>query len=345
MDIEFHYYQSYLIAVKSGFSPADAQLFAYASQHVDDNDMIFEINKDGPDYFSNYISQTMNILKPKSKLMRIYPIFHFIPGDPLADPARRKDGRMQLLNTTPGSENAHAIFDQAALSGDLYRLGIAAHSFVDTWAHQNFTGYFDDFNAMKGVLEQAMPNIGHADAKHNPDWPGLVWKDPRLVREHERIDNRARFLDAAVALHQKLSPIARPGIKENILAKEAEKLRNDLFQIMFERDPNDKLKATRIERCIHLAQTNEYGAESLTPYNPDLWFEEAVNENVRGLRDRDEANHFALKVFADEYTWKDVATYRNRHWYRFQQAVIGYQNETKAILDERVFGRMELESL
>lgn len=345
MDIEFHYYQSYLIAVKSGFSPADAQIFAYASQHVDDNDMIFEIDKDGSDYFSNYISQTMNILKPKSKLMRIYPIFHFIPGDPLADPARRKDGRMQLLNTTPGSLNAHAIFDQAAASGDLYRLGIAAHGFVDTWAHQNFTGYYDDFNAMKGVLEQATPNIGHADAKHNPDWPGLVWKDLRLVREHERIDNRERFLDAAAALHQKLSQVARPGIKNQVLAKEAERLRNDLLQIMFERDPNDKLKAVRIERCIHLAQKRDYGSATLPVYNADVWFEEAVNENVRGLRDRDESNHFGLKIFADEYTWKDTKTYRDRHWYRFQQAVIRHQEEAKALLDERVFGRMELESL
>lgn len=345
MDIEFHYYQSYLIAIKSGFTPADACIFAYASQHVDDNDIIFEINKDNSDYFSNYISQTMNILKPKSKLLRIYPIFHFIPGDPMVDPARRKDGRMQLLNTTPGSDNAHMIFDKAAVSGDLYRIGIAAHGFVDTWAHQNFTGYFDDFNAMKGVLEQATPNIGHADAQHNPDWPGLVWKDLRLVSEHERIDNRSRFLNAAVALHKKLSAIARPGIGNDIVAQEGKELRNNLSQVMFERDPNNHLKTARIERCLDLAQQISYGAEELPDYDADLWFEEVVIENVRGLRDRNESNHFGLKVFADEYTWKDTATYRDKHWYRFQQAVIRHQDETKEILDERVFGRMELESL
>ncbi len=345
MDTEFHYYQSYLIAVKSGFAPADARIFAYASQHVDDNDMIFEINKDDPDYFKNYISQTMNILKPKSKLLRIYPIFHFIPGDPLSDPARRKDGRMQRLNTTPDSANANAIFDRAAASGDLYRLGIAAHGYVDTWAHQNFTGYFDDFNAMKGVLEQATPDIGHADAKHNPDWPGLVWKDLRLVQEHERVDNRARFLDAAVALHKKLSRIARPGVKAKTLTREAEALRNDLFEIMFERDPNNKLSEVRTARCLELAETSGYGDATLPRYDADLWFEAVVNENVKGLRDRDESNHFGLKVFADEYTWKERATYRDSHWYRFQLAVRQHQQEAMELLDEKVFALMELESL
>jgi hypothetical protein len=30
--------------------------------------------------YKNYISQTMDITKPKEELLRIYPFFHFFPG-------------------------------------------------------------------------------------------------------------------------------------------------------------------------------------------------------------------------------------------------------------------------
>ncbi len=173
MDIEFHYYQT-LIAKRAGFGLNEAYKIAYASQYVDDNDIIFEINKDDAHYYKNYISQTINILKPK--LLQIYPFFHFIPGNYDDLHARRKDGKMHLLNTTPNSSNAHAIFD----------------------------------NAMKGVLEKALPDIRHADAKHSPDLPGLIWKDERLISAHSRVNNRQRFLEAANQLFHKLCDLAQP---------------------------------------------------------------------------------------------------------------------------------------
>ena len=174
MDIEFHYYMTYLTAARAGFAPPDAEIIAYSSQYVDENIHVLHIDRGKPTAYHNYITQTLNILKPKHELMRIYPIFHFIPGDPSAPTAQRKDGRQHPLNTTPNSENANLIFDDALQSRNLYRIGIAAHSYMDTWAHQNFVGYYDSFNAMQGILNKTLPNIGHADAKHNPDWPALV---------------------------------------------------------------------------------------------------------------------------------------------------------------------------
>jgi hypothetical protein len=60
--------------------------------------------------------------------------------------------------------------DAALETNNLYQIGVATHSYVDTWAHQNFIGYYNEFNSMAGVLEKMAPNIGHADASHNPDW-------------------------------------------------------------------------------------------------------------------------------------------------------------------------------
>jgi hypothetical protein len=73
MNKEFHYQITHLIATRSGFPPADADIIAISSQYVDDNSMIFKIDKDKPTAYSNYISQTMNILKPKAKLFRNKP--------------------------------------------------------------------------------------------------------------------------------------------------------------------------------------------------------------------------------------------------------------------------------
>ncbi len=344
MDIEFHYYQTYLIAKRAGFGLKEAHTLAYASQYVDDNDTVFEINKDDAHYYKNYISQTMNVLKPKLKLLRIYPVFHFIPGNYDDFHARRKDGKMHLLNTTPNNSNAHAIFDDAIATGDLYRIAIATHAFVDSWAHQNFIGYYDDFNAMKGVLEHALPNIGHADAKHSPDLPGLVWEDERLISSHSRIDNRQRFLEAANRLFHKLSEFAQPDMTTEQRLAEAQALENDLFGVMEERDPNNAFSTVRIERCIELSNRAEYGGSALIEFDKEAWMDSVVNEKVRGLRDRSEANHLGIKVFEDEYSWKDVSTYKESDWYRFQEAIKKHQETVLDILQESVFSKMELES-
>ena len=84
MNNEFHYYITYLIAARAGLSPGEAFTVAYSSQYVDDNDMVFEIWNQQGETYANYISQTLNILRPKMELFRIYPIFHFIPGEPKA---------------------------------------------------------------------------------------------------------------------------------------------------------------------------------------------------------------------------------------------------------------------
>jgi len=144
MDIEFHYHITGIVANRAGFSKKDATLIAHSSQLVDDNDSLLTVRDKANDSdYEIYISQTMNILKPKFELMRIYPIFHFLPGNPAAPSARRPDGKMHILTTTPDNELAKKVFTTAreeTAEFRLHRLGVAAHSFADTWAHQNFVG-------------------------------------------------------------------------------------------------------------------------------------------------------------------------------------------------------------
>ena len=201
---------------------------------TDDNTVRFEVDEGKASSYRNYITQTVNILKPKRKLLRIYPIFHFIPGDPRSKTAFREDGMMHWLNTTPGSKNANKFLDAAMQADDLYRIGIATHAFADSWAHQNFVGYFSSFNSLGGPLDKAIPNIGHAEAGHNPDHPTLVWTDKRLFQKRKgagsrkdsrRVDNKERFLDAAESLLRKLMKYVDPRVRKPRLDAEAAALR------------------------------------------------------------------------------------------------------------------------
>jgi hypothetical protein len=339
MNTEFHYHIIWLIAARAGLPPEDAQIVAYSSQHTDDNDIIFEIDKDLPTAYGNYISQTMNILKPKHKLLRIYPLFHFIPGDPTTSSAWRKDGGMHWLNTTPDSENANRVMDVALASGNLYRIGIACHSYADTWAHQNFTGYYNEFNSMTGPLSIAIPNIGHAEAGHDPDWMALVWEDTRLI--YERIDNKVRFLKAAACMLRKFTKYVDPKITNEELRKRETTLKDDLDRCIGGQDQTNAHEDRRIDRYRELARTPEYGGMELESYDAHRWMDEAV----RGLRDRSDWVLARLDPFTDLYTWKDRENYKQTHWHRFQEAVKQHQNQTWQILVDRNFQGLELPEL
>lgn len=343
MDIEFHYHMTYLIAARAGLGPAEALTLAHSCQFVDDNDMVFEIHKDQAEFFKNYISQTMNILNPKPKLFRIYPVFHFVPGDPQAPAACRRDGRMHWLNTTPGGPNASRLLDEALTTGNLYRIGIACHAYADTWAHQNFVGYYDEFNSMTGLLEAATPNIGHADARHDPDWPALVWKDRRLLGDAGRADNTERFLSASRHLFRKLRKFADATCSDAALQQEEDSLANDIRMAIGDRDPANAYRNARLARYKGLAQTGAYGAAPPLNYDDCAWMEAAVQENVRGLRDRSDTRWARWDPFTDVYTWKDPQTYQDTHWYKFQMAVKDHQGVAIEILNESLRPKMELE--
>jgi hypothetical protein len=342
MNIEFHYYMTYLIAAHAGFSANESEIIAYASQYVDENTRILHIDVDKPTHYTNYITQTRNILKPKNELMRIYPIFHFIPGDPMAVSAYRKDGKFHRLNTTPNSENANLIFDSALHSGNLYRIGIATHSYVDTWAHQNFVGYYDDFNAMTGVLSKALPNIGHADAKHNPDEPALIWRDCRLIRAHEQVDNRARFLEAASHLFYKFRLLVDPSCSQTRLTQDTQVLKQTLDTAIGASDPSNEHVQDRIHRYIALSQTTPFGQQTMPTFDAKRWFNQALTHQVRGVSD-DYKLLSKVDPLKDQYAW--LPDYTSSHWYQFQEAAKSQQKSAWGILKERVFSTLELENL
>jgi hypothetical protein len=316
MDIEFHYWITGIIAHAAGFTEDEAKIIAYCSQYVDDNDVSMKIkDKTSKKEYVNFISQTMNILKPKPELMRIYPIFHFVPGDPVAPSAKRRDGKMHLFNATPNNEFANELLHDAFTSEEkfrLYRIGVATHAFADTWAHQNFTGWHDNFNVLGANL---IPNIGHADALHKPDWVGLRWTDKRLVEGE--INNNHRFLSAAEAIFLHYCDYLS---SEGRYGEEGRPRWDDLQQKLVEAmgpvwggDENSG-REERIARYGKLAPW-------LSAFDEMDWFNEAIETDVRGFRDAHDGLLSHLTIFKDVHYWRTDVDPTTTHWRRFQTAV------------------------
>ncbi len=337
MDIEYHFYITYIIALRAGFDKNKAYKIAYSSQYTDDNDVEqLTINKGKPDAYEVYISQTMNIFKPREERLRIYPIFHFFPGTPeetLKLSLRRCDGKLHLLNTTPCNSNALKLINATLKSNNPYRIGIATHTFVDTYAHQSFVGFKDEFNGMKGILNKLIPDIGHADARYAPDWPALKWQDERLISKDKDINNKDRFLEASGKLFELYRRHLTPGCPKQKLEKDKKTLLRDIDRAIGEYDKKNKKKNRRINRYLNLI-----GDNLVEDYNERSWFKVAVKKQRKdsgsGSRRR---RHFKW-----DYIWQD--NYVRSDWYKFQQAVKAHQKKAKEIL-KPVFEQTEVAKL
>ena len=331
MDTEFHYYMTGIIAKAAGFSKDEAKIIATASEYVDENDVCLSIEDRSNNVpYQNYISQTMNILKPKQKLMRIYPVFHFVPGEPMSESACRCDGKMHLLNTTPDNEIANKMFDLAFTSSEdtrLYRIGIATHAYADTWAHQNFVGWYDFFN---DIALDVKPDIGHANAEHHPDWPAHRWEDPRLVQDE--IDNTERFLAAAKEIYLKYQHYnEQKGSKANDTWETVSGQLIQAIGVSFSGSRN-YYHEDRLKRYRELAPW-------LGVFDESDWFKEAIDTKVRGLKDSESGLLSMFTMLRDKLYWKEETDKEKTHWYRFQEAVKEHQGKAMEDLDQ-LFARM-----
>ena len=338
MNDEFHYYITYLVAARAGYAPTEAATVAHACQLVDDNNQKYCVAVGTAQAYTNYYSQTMDILKPLAYRQRIYSVFHFLPGDPLEAGARRRDGKMHWLVATPGGSLAQTLLDGAISSKDLYRLGIACHAYADTWAHQNFVGYKDGFNSMRGMLEEIIPDIGHADAKHAPDWPAAQWTDGRNLSS-PAVDNKGRFLSAADAIFAAISPQRRPPAT----GEGTKTLRDDLDWAIGERDDSNTLRDARVGRYKMLAMRPEYGATAIPDYSPKAWFGEAVRDALPFLPPRVPTPMGSVALFPKRYGWRDAQNYRQKHWFKFQEAVKAHQAATMEQMQLAIGDKMFLE--
>ncbi len=232
MQKDFHYYLIRALAEHAGFTAAEAQVIAYASQYVDDAvehkqllieglppieyprlkaDTLFDpvcTAHRGIQYFLGF---------QKDVQRKIYIPFHFLPSHPYGGA-----GKYSYV-TEPDSPLAQSLLLSAIESvrsersdRALIRFGIALHSYADTFAHQGFSGRhsprdndiggiaiwkkntYESIPLATRIKGNIFPDIGHAEALDYPDIPYLRWrfeyahKDGAVDRHNQKI-----FMEAA----------------------------------------------------------------------------------------------------------------------------------------------------
>ena len=198
MNIDFHYFVTYLMFTGLGYTPEDSGLIANAAQYVDDNTMRVVIDKGRPTEYRTVSTFSIDLAEKPATRHLTYA-FHFSPsdpfeGDPLDDPFRRKDGKSQSTITTPGNKFAAEMVREAFATGSLYEFGIALHTYQDTFAHGGFCGHDSGLNAVTvpGCSKyHHLSTMGHAQAGHTTDLV-VNWRDDRFV--HGNINNHERHL-------------------------------------------------------------------------------------------------------------------------------------------------------
>lgn len=236
MEIDFHFSVTYVVSRIAGLDHEKAQVVATCSQYVDDTVNTGVLNfKTGESYYR--ISTAHDTLDYHLALpveeRKIWIPFHFLPGNKAT--GRHKREYFNRIVCRPNSEIAQAMNRNCILKCErpfaFHQLGITAHVFIDTWAHQGFAGINHPINIVTDIklinpmnkktffkvlkragLKAALVHIfqplagnllgiwfpmGHGAALHYPDHPFRQWSYRNGHGEIIHRDNAKDFLEAA----------------------------------------------------------------------------------------------------------------------------------------------------
>ena len=204
MNAEFHYYTVYYLALESGFTDDDARIVAYSSQYLDNAIVSYSVETDRGVH-ETLVTHHFGFWD-RSQEWEVWIPFHFFPAGEI-NASTRADRRTNPLSVVPNSPSAKEMLVGALKSRNLYRVGIALHTYADTWAHQNFTGRNEEWNRLDG--SSPIPPIGHAQARRDPDMLDAKWSDGRLAGTASSVNNRHRFMEAAGRVYRYLATYNR----------------------------------------------------------------------------------------------------------------------------------------
>jgi len=219
MQQDIHYYGIGFIARAAGFPKKSSLKVAYASQYVDDSteSVAIRIGEGtfdtvrtahlGPEAWTNHVHKS------------VYVPFHFLPEKPFT---RLTDSYV----TVPESELADLVIQRALEEQEerdrLIAIGIAMHTFADTFAHQGFTGRDDVENQVErlermedgewnsadfwNLLGHVLRGVGHLLADSYPDYPWMKFRYyTPASRKRVNRSNSETFERALKAMYERLS--------------------------------------------------------------------------------------------------------------------------------------------
>jgi hypothetical protein len=197
----FHYYAVKLLALRGGFGETDAEIIAHSCQMVDRSLIPIRVDIEGGGEYTVEPTHHFGFWDKKQE-DEVWIPFHFFPsGNPGGE--HRNDRREDPLCVRPNAPPVKELLIEALKTRNPYRVGIAMHTYADSWAHQNFIGRNSGYNRIENF--SPVPPVGHAQIGRNPDIWSLEWIDPRLVPEQRIVDNSVRFSQAAEKMYKYLA--------------------------------------------------------------------------------------------------------------------------------------------
>ncbi len=320
MQKDFHYYIMYVVARHMGYSAQESYIIAYASQYVDDNtDRYYEVEdsygrfyikfpekiEDNNKRFHTIITQALSLDYRDIATQRyVYAPFHFLPAEDDEKNTLTIEGRYNPLCTVRDCENARVLLGKALDSRDPYRIGIALHTYADTWSHENFSAFEENWNSRRDFsIKKLMPSIGHAEFTHDPDIISKEWIDNRFDEERP-ISNQQRTLECLETLCKFIRP-------EN----NWDSIKRELRSLVEAPDMKSRIKMVK-----------EMYSEIPT-YDENRWIQEALkferdpSEAVEG--DDNNSSDIMGEVNIRYPRFVEIKfrdNFEQSHWYRFQIA-------------------------
>lgn len=168
MEINYHYFAVKVLAVKAGFGEIEAQTIAFYSQAISDYSIREPITLDEVPSYASYLAKkeldkwsftpvttgvsswfNYDELTCQLNQRSIMIPFHFIPVRALSTPvSSRAEYRVVPAKLSTPSliqemllEARNAYINEPILK-NLIRIGTLLHIFADTYAHQNFSGFW-----------------------------------------------------------------------------------------------------------------------------------------------------------------------------------------------------------
>lgn len=337
MNIDFHYGMIFVVSRLAGMSENDAKSVAHACQYVDDATVNGILEFAGGETFERFSSAHKmfdyhNMLNDQNRL--VWAPFHFLPGG-------KGNSLEEKAICLPNSDIARTMIRRAidgrGADNALHRLGISLHVYVDTWAHQGFSGIISKYNTLtslvgddhdhttwteklKGYLVDAGHNVatvtldllsklGHGAALHFPDMPWAKWKYTNGHGDEIHRDNLPDFM-AAANMASKVVQAFLAGEQEFELQPglTAEQL-SVIEQLLASNQEHDEEK--RLNYLVsEVAAGKVPGVDAIPAYiakGPGSWKHEAT-----GIEDQDDDGH-AKPIWS--------ARFENSHYRKFHDAI------------------------
>jgi len=188
-----------------------------------------------------------------------------------------------VLNCTPNSPAVKSLLVSALNTRNLYRVGIALHTYADSWAHQNFSGRLEEWNRLDN--RSPVPAIGHAQALRKPDNPGLIWRDTRLKPELQQVVNRSRMIAAARMIYKYLCTYNRRDFDDidlvewklsELIGESGQKTGAERISDFIIEDDTEKYSRSDWLRSAFNVIEDPGNSEIFTGYDKLLWLKDAV---------------------------------------------------------------------